>query len=51
MLKLRLKTLVVIFGVSLIALSTSSCGTTSTSTTAVETVVEPAADSEEELSS
>jgi hypothetical protein len=51
MLKLRLKTLIVIFAVSLLALSTSSCGSTSTSTTAVETTVEPAIDSEEELSS
>ena len=51
MLKLRLKTLIVIFAVSLLALSTSSCGSTSTSTTAVETTVEPAIDSEEELTS
>jgi hypothetical protein len=51
MLKLRLKTLIVIFAVSLLALSTSSCGTKTSSTSAEETVVEPAADSEEELSS
>ena len=51
MLKLRLKTLIVIFAVSLLALSTSSCGTKTSSTSAEETVVEPEADSEEELSS
>ena len=49
--KLRLKTLIVVFAVSLLALSTSSCGTKNSSSSAEETVVEPAADSEEELSS
>ena len=51
MLKLRLKTLVVIFAVSLLALSTSSCGTTTNATPAVEASVEPAVDADEELSS
>ena len=51
MLKLRLKTLIVIFAVSLLALSTSSCGTKTSTTTAGETVVETATDSDEELSS
>jgi hypothetical protein len=41
----------VVFAVSLFALSTSSCGSISTSTIAVETTVEPAIDSEEELTS
>ena len=51
MIKFRLKTLVVIFSVSLMALVTTSCGSTTNATTAVETSVEPAIDSEEELSS
>ena len=51
MLKLRLKTLIVIFTVSLMSLVTTSCGSTTSSTTAVETTVEPAIDSEEELTS
>ncbi len=54
MLKLRLKTLVVIFSVSLMALMTTSCGSTTKATTAVEASVEPAVDSvdeEDELSS
>ena len=51
MLKLRLKTLVVIFAVSLLASSTSSCGTTTNATPAVEASVEPAVDADEELSS
>ena len=50
MLKLSLKTLIVIFTVSLMSLVTTSCGSTTSSTTAVETTVEPAIDSEEELS-
>ena len=51
MLKLSLKTLVVIFTVSLMSLVTTSCGSTTSSTTAVENTVEPAIDSEEEMSS
>ena len=50
MLKLSLKTLIVIFSVLLMALVTTSCGSTTSSTTAVENTVEPAIDSEEELS-
>ena len=50
MLKLRLKTLLVIFFVSLMSLVTTSCGSTTDATTAVEASVEPAIDSEEELS-
>ena len=51
MLKLSLKTLIVVFTVSLMALVTTSCGSTTNSTTAVEASVEPAIDSEDELSS
>ena len=51
MLKLSLKTLVVIFTVSLMSFVTTSCGSTTSSTTAVENTVEPAIDSEEEMSS
>ena len=54
MLKLRLRTLVVIFFVSLMVLITTSCGSTTKATTAVEASVEPAVDSvdaEDELSS
>ena len=51
MLKLSLKTLVVIFTVSLMAFVTTSCGSTTNATTAVEASVEPATDSEDELSS
>jgi len=50
MLKLSLKTLVVIFTVSLMSLVTTSCGSTTNATTAVEASVEPATDSEDELS-
>ena len=50
MLKLSHKTLIVIFSVSLMALVTTSCGSTTNSTTAVEASVEPAIDSEEEMS-
>ncbi|MCX6457493.1 MAG: hypothetical protein NTU55_00350 [Actinobacteria bacterium] len=51
MLKLSLKTLIVIFTVSLMSLVTTSCGSTTNATTAVEASVEPATDSEDELSS
>ena len=50
MLKLSLKTLIVVFTVSLMSLVTTSCGSTNSSTTAVETTVESAIDSDEELS-
>ena len=50
MIKFRFKTLVVIFSVSLMALVTTSCGSTTNATTAVEASVEPAIDSEEEMS-
>ena len=50
MLKLSLKTLVVIFTVSLMSLVTTSCGSTTNATTAVEASVEPAIDSEDEMS-
>ena len=51
MMKLSLKTLIVIFTVSLMSLVTTSCGSTTNASTAVETTVEPAIDSDEELSS
>ena len=50
MFKLRLKTLIIIFSVSFMALVTTSCGSTTNATTAVEASVEPAIDSEEEMS-
>ena len=50
MLKLSLKTLIVIFSASLMALVTTSCGSTPKATTAVEASVDPAIDSEDEMS-
>ena len=50
MMKLKLKALIVIFSVSMMALVTTSCGSTTNATTSVEASVEPAIDSEEELS-
>ena len=47
----KLVKLIVLVTVSLMSLVTTSCGSTTSSTTAVETTVEPAIDSEEELTS
>ena len=49
--KFEIKKLIIIFSALLITISTSSCGKTTSTTTAGETVVETAADSDEELSS
>lgn len=47
----KINKVIAILAVALLAITTSSCGSTTSSTTAVEASVEPAIDSEEEMSS